>query len=376
MAEDAARIKRLEADAAEFRALLDAAADGIVAIDHEGIVLEFNPAAQRLFGYTAKEIIGRKIDELMPEPDRSRHEGYIQHYLETGEEKIIGIGREVTGERADGSTIPIHLSVGQAEGGRFVGVIRDLTAQKAAEEEARTLQDRMAEVDRFSLMGEMAAGLAHEINQPLSAITTYAQAAARFLAQEAVDLEALKETSQKISEQAIRAGQIIQNLRTFVSKQEIKEDCLDLNDVVGNVLNLIEADARAEGIVVTTEYEDDLPAVTGDAVQIQQVLLNLTRNAVDAMQEGLHKAEGIRLTTERGEGDTVRVVVADRGHGISQQLAESVFHPFVTTKREGLGVGLAISRTIIQAHGGELYHRPNPEGGAIFGFSLPIHQED
>ncbi len=368
------QIEDMRTKLAEYRALLDAAVDGIIAIDHDGRVVEFNPAAQHLFGYSAEEVMGKDVSVLMPEPDRSQHAQYVEHYLETGEERIIGIGREVTARRKDGTTFPIHLSVG-ASNGRFIGVVRDLSAVKAAEAEGRRLKDRLAEVDRFSLMGEMAAGLAHEINQPLSAIATYAQAGERFMAQDDVDMQALEETCHKISDQALRAGQIIQNLRSFVSKQEVREDRLDINEVVDNVLNLIEADARAEGIPLTTEYAPDLPPVTGDAVQLQQVLLNLTRNAVDSMRAGLHKEQGIRIRTGRIDNQTVRVVVIDHGHGVPPQLAGSIFHPFVTTKREGLGVGLAVSRTIVQAHGGELYYRANPEGGSIFGFSLPIEQE-
>ncbi len=368
--------QRLEADAADFRALLDAAADGIVAIDHEGNVVEFNPAAQRLFGYSAEQVVGRNISELMPEPDRTGHTGYIQRYQKTGEKRIIGIGREVTGRRADGATFPMHLSVGETEGGRFIGVIRDLSAEKAAEDERRKLTDRLADVDRFSLMGEMAAGLAHEINQPLSAIATYAQAGERMMTLENVDTVALEETYRKISAQALRAGQIIQSLRSFVSKQEVREDRLDINETLTNILNLIEADARAEGITVTTEYAAELPPITGDAVQLQQVLLNLTRNAVDAMRGGLHREQGIRIRTESvDDSQAIRVSVVDHGHGVSRQLADSIFHPFVTTKREGLGVGLAVSRTIIRAHGGDLTYRPNPEGGSVFEFSLPVDQE-
>jgi len=363
-------------DAAEFRALLDAAVDGIIAIDHEGRVVEFNPAAQRLFGYGAKEIIGDNVSKLMPEPDRSSHDAYVRRHLETGEKKIIGIGREVTGQRSDGSTFPIHLSVGDA-GDRFVGIIRDLSAEKAAEEEGRRLQDRLSEVDRFSLMGEMAAGLAHEINQPLSAITTYAQAGERMMGHESVDMETLEELCRKISDQALRAGQIIQSLRGFVSKQETREDRLDINEVVDNVLGLIKADARAEGIRLSVDFAADPPTVKGDAVQLQQVLLNLTRNAVDAMRDGLRKESGISIHTRiRDDDRNIDVSVADHGHGVSQQLADNIFHPFVTTKRDGLGVGLAVSRTIIQAHGGDLYYRPNPEGGSVFGFSLPIEEEE
>jgi two-component system sensor kinase FixL len=362
-------------DAAEFRALLDAAADGIVAIDRDGRIFEFNPAAQRLFRYSAADIIGKNVRELMPEPDRSSHDSYIKRHLETGENRIIGIGREVSGQRSDGSTFPIHLSVGNA-GDRFVGIIRDLSAEKAAEEEGRKLQDRLSEVDRFSLMGEMAAGLAHEINQPLSAISTYAQAGKRMMGHEPVDIETLEELCSKISDQALRAGQIIQSLRSFVSKQETRKDRLDINEVVENVMGLIKADARAEGIRISIEYATDVPTVKGDEVQLQQVLLNLTRNAVDAMQDGLRKESGISVRTSKSDDNqTVDVAVSDHGHGVSQQLVDSIFNPFVTTKREGLGVGLAVSRTIIQAHGGDLYYMPKPEGGSVFGFSLPIAQE-
>jgi two-component system, LuxR family, sensor kinase FixL len=360
---------------ARFRALLDAAVDGIIAIDSEGKVVEFNPAACRLFGYSDEDILGRNVSVLMPEPDRSQHDGYLHSYLDTRERKIIGIGREVTGRRADGSTFPMHLSVGDAEGGRFIGIVRDLSAAKVAEAEGRQLQDRLAEVDRFNLMGEMAAGLAHEINQPLSAIATYAQAGKRFMAQDEVDMEALTEACEKISDQALRAGQIIQNLRSFVNNQAVRDDRLDLNKVVADVLNLIEADALAEGITVTTEFTQPMPNVAGDAVQLQQVLLNLARNAVDAMRGGLEKEQGIRISTGVVDDDKVRVEVFDHGHGVSKQLAESIFHPFVTTKREGLGVGLAVSRTIIQAHSGEIHYRANVDGGSVFGFTLPVAEE-
>jgi two-component system sensor kinase FixL len=362
--------------AAQYRALLDAAVDGIIAIDCEGKVVEFNLAACGLFGYSREEILGRNVSVLMPEPDHSQHDDYLHNYMDSGERKIIGIGRDVTGLKADGTTFPMHLSVGDAQEGRFIGIVRDLSAAKAAEAEGRRLQDRLAEVDRFSLMGEMAAGLAHEINQPLSAIATYAQAGKRFMAQDEVDMEALTEVCEKISDQALRAGQIIQNLRSFVNNQAVREDRLDINKVVADVLNLIEADARAEGITVTTQFAPSVPYVAGDAVQLQQVLLNLTRNAVDAMRDGLQKEQGIQICTEVIDKDNVRVEVADHGQGVSKQLAEGIFHPFVTTKRDGLGVGLAVSRTIVQAHSGEIYYRANAGGGSVFGFSLPLAKEE
>jgi two-component system sensor kinase FixL len=363
---------------AELRALLDAAVDAIVVIDESGNISTFNAAAERMFGYSADEVVGRQIDVLMPEPDRSRHRGYMERYLETGEARVIGIGREVLACRKNGEIFPIALSVGEARdafGRRFVGIIRDLSSQRAAERRTRALEARLAHVARFNLMGEMAAGIAHEINQPLSAIATYAQAAKRIIQRDSPDVAVLSDVCAKIDEQARRAGQVIENLRKFIRKQEIDTQVLDVNGVVADAMNLIEADAHAEGIPVTVRYGEGLPAVKADAVQLQQVLLNLTRNSVDAMRDSPTKDAGITIVTELADGNRIRIAVADRGHGVSRHLAEHIFHPFVTTKRDGLGVGLAISRTIVQSYGGTLTCRDNPGGGAIFEVELPAHDE-
>jgi two-component system sensor kinase FixL len=303
----------------------------------------------------------------------------MQRYLDTGVARIIGIGRETQARRADGQVFPVHLSVGEARsatGRRFVGIIRDLSSERGAEQRARSLELRLAHVDRFNLMGEMAAGIAHEINQPLAAIAAYAQAAKRIVQREPADMSLLDEVCGKIDEQARRAGQVIANLRKFIRKQEIATQPLDLNKVIAGVLNLIEADAHAEGIPVRLDCADELPAVRGDAVQLQQVLLNLTRNAVDAMRQGPQKQRGIAIGTRLGPDATIRLTVADHGHGVSRQLGENIFHPFVSTKREGLGVGLAISRTIVQSYGGSLSYADNPEGGTVFTVALPPAGDD
>jgi two-component system sensor kinase FixL len=362
---------------AEFAALFQAAVDAMIVIDAGGVVLDVNPSAERLFGHDRDAVIGQDVAMLMPEPHRSRHADYIVRFLTSGEAKIIGKGRQVEGERADGSQFPMELAVGEVVAGgaaRFVGIVRDLTIQKAAEEEARRLQNRLAHVGRFSTMGEMAAGLAHEINQPLSAITTYAEAGKRLLDQGA-DASDLTELCQKIANQARRAGQVIENLRNFIRKQEVQKEHLDLNAVVADIVSLINADARAEGIIVDVDYCGEPLPVSGDAIQIQQVLVNLTRNAVDAMKQGLYKDRGIHVQTRRRDAHTAEINVTDYGHGVPAQLADSIFHPFVSTKGDGLGIGLAISRTIAQSHGGDLAYRPNPAGGSVFGFSLPISKE-
>ena len=358
---------------AELRALCDAAVDGIIVASERGVILDFNLAAERLFGYAANDVIGQPLTMLMPEPDRSAHDDYIHRYLTTGEARIIGIGREVRALRADGSTIPIALSVGEIPGGdarRFIGLIRDLSAQRAAEEEAHLLQNRLTRVGRVSLMGEMAAGLAHELNQPLSAIVNYAQAGRRLTARPQPDLDAVASCLEKVTDQAIRAGHIIDKLRDFLRKDDTTRATFDTNEIVSSTLNLIEADGHAEGIPIETDLADGLPQVNGDLIQLQQVLLNLTRNAVDAMHDGVDKSRGI-VVRSRANAEQIEISVVDHGPGVPPDLEESIFLPFVTTKRDGLGVGLAISRTIVTSHDGELFCHRNPVGGAVFGFRLP-----
>jgi two-component system sensor kinase FixL len=360
--------------AAEFQALLDAAVDAIVVIDEVGTIVTFSRAAERMFGYAAADVLGRNVSVLMDEPYRSEHSRYVARYVETGQAKIIGKGREVEARRANGEVFPASLAVGEAVHGdrrRFVGIVRDLSQQQAAEQSARALELRLAHVGRFNLMGEMAAGIAHEINQPLSAIATYAQAGKRVLQRTEPDIAMLGEICGKIDDQARRAGQVIDNLRKFIRKQDIDTQLLDVNRVVDDVLNLIEVDAHSEGIPVHVRTSEGLPKVRADAVQLQQVLLNLTRNSVDAMRGGLGKDRGIIIATAAGPAGGVRIAVTDHGHGVSSQLGDNIFHPFVTTKRDGLGVGLAISKTIVQSYGGTLGYSENPAGGAVFTVELP-----
>jgi two-component system, LuxR family, sensor kinase FixL len=365
--------------AAEFQALLDAAVDAIVVIDERGVIITFNRAAERMFGYAEADVLGKNVSMLMGEPHFSRHDGYIARYVATGEAHIIGKGRDVEAHRSNGEVFPVSLAVGEAVGDgkrRFVGIVRDLSMQRAAEQRTRALELRLAHVGRFNLMGEMAAGIAHEINQPLSAIATYAQAGKRVLQRADVDSAMLADICAKIDDQARRAGQVIDNLRRFFRKQEIETQSLDVNRVVDDVMSLIEADARSEGIPVHVRAGSGLPRVRADAVQLQQVLLNLTRNSVDAMRGGPGKEQGIVISTENGERGGVRITVADHGHGVSPQLGDNIFHPFVTTKRDGLGVGLAISRTIVQSYDGSLTYSDNAAGGSIFSIELPADNQE
>jgi two-component system sensor kinase FixL len=370
--------RRQRISAAALEALLDAAVDAIVMIGENGAIVAFNDAAETMFGYTAAEILGQPVHVLMPEPYRSAHPGYVQRYRETGQKRIIGTGREALAMHRSGRVFPVWLSVGEARAGatrRFVGIIRDLTEQRVAEEERHALEASIAHVGRFSLMGEMAAGIAHEINQPLSAIVTYSQAARRLLDGERLDPNALAQACAGISEQVHRAAQVIENLRNFIRKRDVEKKELDLNAVVSDAMSLVLADANRAGIPVATSFAADLPKVEGNAVQLQQVLLNLTHNAVDAMQTPGQRAKGIDIRTYSPTNGEVCFEVRDHGPGVPPQLGEGIFHPFVTTKPEGLGVGLAISRTIVNSHGGLLTYNDNPEGGAVFTVTLPAKGE-
>jgi PAS domain S-box-containing protein len=617
--------------AAELKALLDAAVDGVIIIDHAGRIATFNAAAERLFGYTSAEVFGQHINVLMPEPYRSGHDAYMHNYQRTGKARIIGIGREVAAQRRDGTVFPASLAVGEIPGTepkRYVGFIHDVTARKAAtdalrrerdraqsyldlaevmlvaldasgcitminrkgceilgyteaeligrdwyehcmaetrrdaaraahhfaiasrddleytedevvtragttkliawrttrvhdeqgrpvgllssgedvteqrrseralkhseqllrsaqaiarlgnfelsipageafwsqqvyeitgldpdaapmdpmmfaerhvhpdhrerfkrewqrgiadtgkldieyrlvrpdgtprevhmlgqilpsadgqslvvsgtlhditerkqaEEEARQGQERLTHVARLSTMGEMATGLAHEINQPLTAIATYAQAASRLMAAEGgADPADLREALVAITNQALRAGEVIRRLRAFVKNRTARTETLDINRLIEDLSVLAEPDARASDVRLTLDLAAGLPAVGADPVQIQQVLLNLVRNAIDAVLEKPGTPREIIVRTGL-DGADVAVAVIDRAGGIPPEVALQLFNPFYTTKAAGTGLGLAISRSIIRAHRGKLGHRPTPGGGTTFHFSLP-----
>ena len=489
----------------EFRALLDAAVNAIIVVDHHGTIEEFSHAAQRLFGYAPDEIIGRNVRDLMPEPYRHEHDGYMHRYMSTGEPRIIGTGREVRAQRKDGSTFPCDLAVGHVRGvdpPRFIGFISDITARKEAEErlrrseaelqlaqelanlgnyvmhidagtqdyyspqlyrileikdgdpmvardeflgkwvhatdrqrvmeafarmdagqapldieyqvvlqdgsvkhlhhiaqamvapdrtvlkhvgtihdvtdrrraedEARVLQERLTHFSRLSTMGEMAAGLAHEINQPLAAIATYAQASQRLIRQPDHDIDDVLAALEQINAQALRAGEVIRRLRNFVKNREVKREPVNCSRLLEDLRTLAETDARLHNIRLRLDCEEPLPTVYADPIQLQQVILNLVRNAIDAMSEAPEDRREVVLTTRMAADREVEITVIDHGTGLAPEATEHLFNPFFTTKSSGTGLGLAISRSIVRAHGGRLWHTPNDVCGARFHFTLPV----
>jgi two-component system sensor kinase FixL len=488
-----------------WRALLAATTDAVMVVDHQGRIELFNGAAERLFGYRADELIGRSINALMPEPDRSAHDSYMDRYLRTHEKRIIGIGREVLAQRSDGSTFPVHLSIGEIAGSeppRFVGQLHDITARRQTlgalqrerdlarqylqiaqvalmvldghnrvvlinrkgceilrrseaeivgidwfrlairdadrdyvaaqisavrrdpradagghyheyhivdeggavrliawrgvridhalgdegtvllsgdditerrltEDTSRRTADRMNEVSRLASLGEMAGGIAHEINQPLTAISNYAQASYRMLGSGHADIGDVREALQEISNQALRAGEIIRRLRNLIRKQEAQQELTTLDTLLNDVVGFCASDMRLNEVEIAMECDGSLPPLLLDKVQIQQILFNLLRNAIEAVLPNPSGERRIVIRCAR-DRDSVCVQVHDNGAGVPPEFATRMFTPLQTTKSSGTGLGLAISRSIAEAHQGSLRYLPDMRPGACFELRLPI----
>jgi two-component system sensor kinase FixL len=357
-----------------FESLIGMAVDGIMMIDEKGVVRVYNRACETLFGYEAAEVIGHNVKMLMPEPYRTEHDGYLEHYVRTSEKHIIGIGREVSGRRKDGSTFPIRLAVGEGvvRGERiFLGIIVDISARREQERRIQELQAEMLHVSRLTDMGQVAAGLAHELNQPLTAILNYSNASIE-IAEEKGDAE-LVSIFGKVAEQAARAGNIIRRLRGFVEKRGPNMVAEDIARTVDEAMRLGQINVAERGVKLRVTLAPGLPLVRIDRVQIQQVLINLIKNAIEAM-EGVSRRE-LTVTIAQTSPDKVQVAVADTGPGIASDIAEKLFQPFVTTKAHGMGMGLSICRGIVEAHGGRLWIEENPGGGALFRFTVGVAPE-
>jgi two-component system sensor kinase FixL len=356
-----------------LRSILDTVPDAMIVIDGYGIVQFFSTAAERLFGYTEQEAIGRNVSELMPQPDQSRHDSYLARYRSSGERHIIGIGRIVTGKRRDGTTFPMHLSIGEMQSGGepyFTGFVRDLTEHQQTQARLQELQSELVHVSRLSAMGEMASALAHELNQPLAAISNYMKGSRRLLAASTdPNTPKIENAMDRAAEQALRAGQIIRRLRDFVSRGESEKRVESLSKLVEEAGALGLAGAREQNIQLRFNLNPEFDLVLVDRVQIQQVLVNLFRNALEAMAQSPKRE--LSASNTAVADDMIEVAVSDTGPGFHDDVKPNLFQTFFTTKETGMGVGLSISRSIIEAHGGRMWAEDNPSGGATFRFTLP-----
>lgn len=360
-----------------LRSILHTIPDAMIVIDGRGIMQLFSTAAERLFGWSEQEAIGQNVSILMPEPDRTRHDSYIARYRSTNDPHIIGIGRIVTGRRRDGTTFPMHLSIGEMQSGGepyFTGFVRDLTEHQQTQARLQQLQSELVHVSRLTAMGEMASALAHEINQPLAAISNYMKGSRRLLAGSAdPNLTKIESALDRAAEQAVRAGQIIRRLRDFVARGESEKRVESLSKLIEEAGALGLAGAREQNVQLRFNLDQNADLVLADRVQIQQVLVNLFRNALEAMAQSPRRE--LVVTNTSVADDMIEIEVSDTGSGFQDDVIPNLFQTFFTTKETGMGVGLSISRSIIEAHGGHMWAESNTSGGATFRFTLPAADE-
>lgn len=359
-------------DEAYQRSILATVPDAMIVIDDHGHILSFSAAAERMFGYVEADVRGHNVNMLMPNPDRAAHDGYMARYLETGVARIIGIGRVTTARRRDGSNFPIELSIGDArtpQGRVFTGFIRDLSERQRTERRLNDLQAELSHISRISAMGSLASALAHELNQPLTAIANYLEGARDLVGNS--DPEALamvREAMDEAAAQSLRAGQIVRRLRDFIARGDSEKRVESLRKLVTEAGALALTGTGASVVDIDVRLDPAADLVLVDRIQIQQVLINLVRNAVEAMHRSPKRRISIRSLGDTG--DSVTVIVADSGPGLTPEARRHLFEPFKTSKEQGMGLGLSISRSIIEAHGGRIWVEPADIGGAAFHFTL------
>ena len=495
-AEEALRLSE-----ARKAAILDSALECIVTIDHEGCITEFNPAAERTFGYRRDQVLGQQLaDVLVPPALRERHRHGFARYLATDEARVLGKRIEMTALRADGIEIPVEIAITRipldgppsftgylrditerkraeeelrrseaflAEGqqlsrvgsfswrvatdeimwseqlyrifeidrdvrvtfevigsrihpedssaftkqiercrrdgsdvqleirlqmsdrsvkyahvvahsrderGRleYIGAVQDVTQRRLSEEALATVRSELAYVARVTTLGVLTASIAHEVNQPLSGIITNASTCVRMLAADPPDIDGARETARRTIRDGNRASDVMKRLRALFSTREFTLESLDLNEAAREVIALSSTDLQRHRIILQSELADGLSSVTGDRVQLQQVILNLLRNASDAMVDVRDRPRHLLIKTEREGVDRVRLTVRDAGVGLTPQSLDSLFNAFYTTKSSGMGIGLFVSRSIIERHQGRLWAEPNDGPGATFSFSIPF----
>ena len=349
----------------------------MIVIDQAGTIVLYSAACERLFGHAAGEALGRNVNLLMPSPDRENHDAYLRSYLESGIARIIGIGRDVTGRRKDGSTFPMHLSVGELncapDGPLFVGTIHDLSERHRARTRIDELQNDLLRVSRASALGTMGSALAHELNQPLSAVAGFVEASAALLDQNGVAVpDKVREFMGKAVAQAHRAGDVIRRLRELTRKSDTGRSVEDVNVLIEETCALATLGARTENIDVRMTLSPDLPPVLVDRIQVQQVMLNLVRNSIEALADC--ETRRILIATAR-LGDGIEITVGDTGPGLPASVQKRPFEPFVSTKPGGTGIGLSICRTIVEAHGGEIAFHTEAGKGTTFRVIVPAFEK-
>ena len=363
-----------------FRRVVEAAPNAMIMVNQEGQITLANQQAEKTFGYPREELLGRSIEMLVPERVGSDHRGFRHDYFCDPQARPMGAGRELFGRRKDGSEVPVEIGLSPihtSKGMLVLASIVDITERKLAELEAARQRHDLAHLARVSTVGELSSSLAHELTHPVTAILSNAQAAQRFLAKDDVDLDEVREILNDIVAEDERAGEVIHRLRLLLRKGEAQKHCddVDLNEVAREVVTLMRNDLINQNVTVAIDLAQNLPSITGDRVQLQQVLLNLVLNACEAMNNP-DSSERQLLIASGFENGSVRISITDRGRGIPAEKTEQVFERFFTTKKEGMGLGLSICRSIIDAHEGKIWATNNADCGATFYLTLPIDRQE
>jgi PAS domain S-box-containing protein len=357
----------------QYRTVVETATDAVVSIDEDSKILFVNPATTKIFGYDTSELIGRPLMMLMPESLYSLHEAGFRRYLATGQRHLNWQGTELTGLRKNGQEFPVEVSLGEmTRNGHkvFTGFIRDISEKRRAEEALQEAQDKLAHVTRTQAMGELAAAIAHEVNQPLTAIVTNANFSLRQFKISNPNLDELRTAITEIVNDGTRASAVISRIRGLLLKGSSRRTEVEINETIQEVITLLRNELTRNRVNLRTELAANLPRVQGDPVQLQQVLINLILNAIEAMRLSAEQPRKLVIRSAKNS-DGVLVQVQDSGPGIEPERAKRIFEPFFTTKTEGIGMGLAISRSIIESHGGQL-SLLSAFQGALFQFILPI----
>lgn len=363
--------KQTEETHRRYAALVESSDDAIVGGDLEGNIISWNAGAERLYGYRAEEAVGRSILFLVPEDRRGELADIFKRI--TRGERVDHL--ETVRLRKDGSSVFVSVTVSPIKDSdrRVVGtsaIVRDITERKRTEENARRHQAEVTHVARLSTVGEMASGIAHELNQPLCAIATYGQACLRLVRSNPMDMIELSSAIEDMAAQAMRAGEIIRRMRRFVRKQEPREASVDINGLIREVVAFTEAETKGLGVRLSLQLTDRLPLVQADPIQIEQVILNLVRNSLEAMQDIQANRRALVVSSSVPSNKDVEVAIKDTGPYVPPKILDRAFNPFFTTKEHGMGLGLSISRSIIEAHGGWLGAQSTMEG-TTFRFLLP-----
>jgi len=357
----------------KYRLVVETASDAVISLDETSAILLANPATTRIFGYDPAELIGKPLTMLMPEFLRKLHEVGFKRYLATGQRHINWQGTELVGRRKNGQEFPVEISFGELtkDGHRvFTGFIRDISERKQAQRAIQNAQAELARVSRLTTMGELAASIAHEVNQPLTAVNNNSSACLRLLANQNLQPDVLRRALQEIVADGTRASAIVARIRAFIKKTPAEKNTLDVNEVIGEVLVMMGHGFEENRILLQRELAQALPPVLGDRVQLQQVLLNLIMNGIEAMTAVTNRPRTLWVQSRIDESGDVLIAVRDSGTGLGSE-SDRVFTPFFTTKTNGMGMGLSISRSLIEGHGGRLWSSPNSPHGAIFSFTLP-----